>query len=334
MEKWQSNTGHEDSKKQFNTPKKNTKTLELLDSDLFVPREQHNRYLVIFFVLLSLYQYFILPFLLPKTGILLILNLLPLMLVNNSFWSLIHEGIHSKLSMNRRGNDMMSRLLAICFGSPFRAIQQAHLLHHKFNRTAMERHEEYDPVLLSPRIARLAYYFRLFIGVYIQELFFPLIALLSRKIIKTKLMNHFPANSYQQIAIERFLKKKNNLPETRIDLLFIFSMFFLSFYCYGSYWPVLIILMMARAFFISVSDYSYHYGSKTDDIYFAFNFKLPTCLAIFILNFNYHGTHHRFPRLPWHALPIVFASEERDFEYNFFHGLARQLRGPRPVSVI
>lgn len=304
----------------------------MLDRDLVVPLEKYNRYLVIFFVLLSLYQFFILPFLLPKNSILLILNLLPLMLVNNSLWSLIHEGIHSKLSMNRTVNDTMSRLLSICFGSPFRAVQQAHLLHHKYNRTAMERNDEYDPAILSPRTAQLAFYFRLFIGLYIQELFFPLIALLSRKTIKTKLTKYFPANSYQFIAIERFLKKKDNLPETRVDLLFIFSMFFLSFYCYGSYWPVLFILMMARALFISVSDYSYHYGSKIDDVSFAFNFKLPTCLSIFILNFNYHGTHHRFPRLPWHALPIVFASENRDFEYNFFNGLARQLRGPRPVS--
>src|SRR3990167_10033681 len=295
------------------------------------PLEIHNKFLVVLFVGLSLYQLFFIPLFMLNKNISLALSLLPLIFMNNTFWSLIHEGIHSKLSENIKTNDFLSRLLSIGFGSPFRALQLAHLLHHKYNRTPLERNEIYDPSTLSAARAKIAFYFRLFFGVYIQELFIPFITLLPRKTIKNILDKKFPVDSYNRIAVETFLKKERNLSETRFDLLCIFTLFFLSFYCYGHYWPLLVLLLIVRAVFISFLDYSYHYGTKTDDVSFSLNLALPKFLSKSILHFNYHGTHHRHPLTPWHALPRVFESENKVFEDNFFRGAVRQLKGPVPI---
>lgn len=288
-----------------------------------------NYCLVVFFICLSIYQFFILPFLYPENHLLLLLSILPLILVNNTFWSLIHEGIHHKLFARRSFNDKVSRLLSIFFCSPFRALQFAHLLHHRYNRTPFERNDQYDPEIVSTFQARGSFYFRLIFGVYIQELIFPFITLLPRNIIISKICPCFTEGSYKRIAIDAFLKKKNNLSETRQDLFFILTLLSMSFYCYAERWPLLLLLIMIRAFFISVSDYSYHYGTRTDDIQHALNFSLPKWLSLALLNFNYHGTHHRHPRALWHTLPTLFAAEKEMHDGGFFNGIIKQFYGPK-----
>jgi len=300
-------------------------------TESIAPLEVHNRFLVVLFIGLSLYQLFIIPIFILNKSLSLALSLLPLIFLNNTFWSLIHEGIHSKLSANIKANDFQSRLLSICYGSPFRALQLAHLLHHKYNRTPLERNEIYDPSTLSATRAKISFYFRLLFGVYLQELFIPLVTLLPRKTIQN-IVAKFPVNSYNRIAVETFLKKERNLSETRFDLLCILILFCLSFYFYGHSWLLLVVLLIARSLFISFLDYSYHYGTKTDDTSFALNLALPNSLSKFILHFNYHGTHHRNPLTPWHALPSVFKSENGEFEADFFKSAARQIRGPIPIA--
>ncbi len=289
-----------------------------------LPLEMYNQLLVVVFVVLSIYQLFYLPLFMLNKKISLILSLVPLILLNNTFWSLIHEGIHAKLSANNKINNRLSRLLSICFCSPFRALQLAHLLHHKYNRTSLERNEMNK--------GKISYYFRLLMGVYVQELFVPFVVFLPRGLIERIVDKKLIPGSYNRIAVETFLKRERNLFETRVDLLCILAIFSLSFYCYGHAWWLLVLLLVMRAFCISFLDYSYHYGTKTDDVSFALNLGLPNFLSKWILHFNYHGTHHRFPLVPWHALPALFESENERFEKNFFVGAINQLKGPVSVN--
>lgn len=296
------------------------------------PPKALNGCLITLFILLSIYQLFILPLFIPQNTIYLIMLILPIILLNNTFWSLIHEGIHCKLTTYTKTNDMLSRLLSILYGSPFRALQIAHLLHHKYNRTPYERNEMYNPECVSPLHARITFYFRLFAGVYVQEIILPIIVLLPLKTLKDLLYKKFPKDSYQRIVIDTFLKKDKNLTETRYDFLCVIILFISSFYIYGRHWPLLVMLLLIRALFISFFDYSYHYGTKTDDVSFAMNFSLPKWISKLILHFNYHGTHHQYPLIPWHALPQKFESEQGIYEKSLFSGAARQLKGPLPLS--
>ena len=47
-----------------------------------------------------------------------------------------------------------------------------------------------------------------------------------------------------------------------------------------------------------------------------------------ILNFNYHGIHHRFPALPWRALESVFTDERLVFDNDYVTQAVSQLKGP------
>jgi fatty acid desaturase len=83
-------------------------------------------------------------------------TLVPLALASNPLWSLIHETIHDSFDPGARVNRAAGRALAIAFGSPWRILRTGHLLHHRFNRTALDRPDEFDPARASPaRAARL-----------------------------------------------------------------------------------------------------------------------------------------------------------------------------------
>lgn len=286
-----------------------------------------NQRLVLFFVFLTACQLFILPFLLPLNTALLALIFIPLIFLNTPFWGLFHEGIHSNLAKSTRKNDLLARITAICFGSPFRCVQTPHLLHHRYNRTPLERHEVYDPKTVSLWKARFRYYSRLLFGVYLQELFIPLAVLLPKRLILLILEKGIQKESYSSITVTAFLKRKN-LEESRVDLVLILLLMSASFLCYGKNWPVLVFLLAARAFVVSFSDYLYHYATPVDASAFAFNLWLPRSFSRFILHFNYHGTHHLWPTAHWQSLPRVFLENKNEFHHSYFLKAIGQLRGP------
>ena len=51
-------------------------------------------------------------------------------------------------------------------------------------------------------------------------------------------------------------------------------------------------------------------------------------LSALILNFNYHGIHHRFPALPWRSLERVFTNEGLVFDNDYVTQAVSQLKGP------
>jgi len=97
---------------------------------------------------------------------------------------------------------------------------------------------------------------------------------------------------------------------------------------YGRYWWILAIHFLIRAFCISFLDYLYHYGSPLGDRLHGYNLGLPQWLSPLILNFNYHGIHHRFPALPWRSLEWVFVNEQLVFDSDYLTQAVSQLRGP------
>ena len=59
-------------------------------------------------------------------------------------WALIHEGIHNNLFKRVRLNNLGARMLSIAFGTAFYGVSEAHLAHHKFNRSELERPDILD----------------------------------------------------------------------------------------------------------------------------------------------------------------------------------------------
>jgi len=282
-------------------------------------------------VLVNVYQLFLLPLYLLPSSPWWALTLVPLALLNNPFWSLLHEAIHDMFHPSRRVNRAAGRLLAIFFGSPFLILRLSHLLHHKLNRSPVEATELYAPEKTSRRRASLGYFAHILGGLYLLELASPLLFFLPRIALRRMERKYFsgadlPGN------LMRGLMRDEAVREMRLDGLVILSLLAASAASYGAYWPLLAVVLLARAFLISFLDNVYHYGTPIDDTFYARNLSLPAVCSAGLLNFNLHGIHHRNPAIPWIGLPQVFRQQSMQFEGHYFSAAFRQFGGPRTRS--
>lgn len=284
-----------------------------------------------FFAALWLFQYFLMPtWLLPNDGRWAWL-LLPLMLLNNPYWSLLHEAIHDLFHPSRAVNTFFGRALAVLFGSPFRILRLSHLLHHKLNRTLAEATEPYEPAKTSWPRAALGYYFQIFGGLYLGEFMSSILFFLPKGLLRRFKDRSIDPKSVSGILMQNWTQDAA-LGEIRRDGGVILFCFGLSLYCYGENWPMLLGILAARGFMISFLDNVYHYRTPIDDIFFARNLWLPGIAAKGLLNFNLHGIHHQNPALPWHRLPASFNQQREVFHGNYIAAAASQLGGPISVE--
>src|SRR5689334_3167956 len=187
----------------------------------------------------NVFQFFILPlYLLPKT-VHWNLAIIPFAALNNSFWALIHEAIHDLFSSSSGTNVAAGRLLSLFFGSPFHVLRVTHLSHHKFNRSPLEKGTEvYDPARWSKRRANFTYFFYIFCGLYLLEVFSTLIFFLptnSFHRLGRRLVDH--GNAQEKWLTKKFMNTKT-VKEIQIDGVAIFFIFGLSAFCYGMHWRV------------------------------------------------------------------------------------------------
>jgi fatty acid desaturase len=283
--------------------------------------------LAIGYTVINLYQFFILPLWLLPADHRWAWSLLPLALLNNPFWSLIHESIHDLFHPRRKINLIFGRALSVLFGSPFRILRLSHLLHHKLNRTPMEGTELYERGKQSQFVIASGYYFQILGGLYLVEFLSPLLFFLPGGCLR-RIKNQFvEADSVSGILLQNWTQDEA-VKEIRIDGLSILAWVGLSLFCYGVYWPLLLGVLAARAFLISFLDNVYHYRTPVNDIFYASNLWLSKPIASVLLNFNFHGIHHRNPAIPWIRLPLVFREQAEIFHGDYFITAARQLRGP------
>lgn len=286
-----------------------------------------NLLLVSLHVLANLFQFVLLPSWLLPIDVRWGFTLLPLALLTNPFWSLIHEAIHDLLHPNRRINGVIGRLLAVMFASPFRVLRSSHLLHHKLNRAPVEGTEYYERGKASIAVAGFGYYFQIFGGLYLVELLSPLLFFLPRSLTKTFRDRYVKAESVSGILLQNW-SREEAVKEIRIDGTMVILWLGLSIFCYGHFWPLLFFALSARGFLISFLDNVYHYRTPVNDVFYAHNLRLPCLLAIPLLHFNLHGIHHRNPSIPWRRLPSAFRDQEQTFQGGYFAAAARQLAGP------
>lgn len=299
---------------------------KLEDSRADIPARL-NLFLAIVYFLLNVYQFVVLPSWLLPLDARWALMLVPLALLNNSFWSLIHEAIHDMFHPRRRVNLVWGRALSIMFGSPFRVLRTSHLLHHKLNRTLVEGTEYYDRGKVSRRSASVGYYFQILGGLYLVEFLSPLPFYLPRRLLLRFKSRLAERQSISALLFQNWIRNEA-LGEIRKDGLLTFGWFGVALFLYGQYWPLLLAVVLSRGFLISFLDNVYHYRTPVNDIFYAKNLWLPTLLAKTLLYFNLHGIHHKNPAIPWIRLPQVFQEQSRPFHGNYFSAAARQLSGP------
>jgi len=286
-----------------------------------------NGALALFYGSVNWMQFFVLPLgLLPQDSRWAWL-LLPMVLLSNPFWSLIHEAIHDLFHSNNAMNRRVGRLLAILFGSPLRILRLRHLLHHKLNRMPVEGAEYYDRDIGSKVAASPGYYFRILLGLYLVDVVSPWFFFLPRRWLERFRPGYLSPQGVGAILMQNCLTVES-LREIRRDGALTMALLAFAFYCYGSYWPLLLGALAARGLLISFHDNVYHYETPVSDVFFAKNLSLPRPLAGLLLNFNLHGIHHINPAISWIDLPRAFEAQAGKYHGRYFPTAARQLRGP------
>jgi len=286
---------------------------------------------------LNIFVLFLFPLLLlPNPGA-AVWIVLAISCTSNSLFSLFHEAIHRSLAPTARlpllglsMNDLLGRVLGVFFGSPFDFVGTAHVTHHSVNRTPDEHVEVYDePITRAKRRSFvIGYYFFLLGGLYKAELIVPMLFCLPRNVVQPMLTNAFQADPMAGQVLRRIFRSPYHFRAIRIDASVILASIALSAVLYGRYWWILAVHLLIRAFLISFLDYLYHYGSPLGDRLHGYNLQLPRWLSPVILNFNYHGIHHRFPALPWRSLRRVFVDEALVFDNDYVTQAVSQLKGP------
>jgi fatty acid desaturase len=281
---------------------------------------------------LNVAQFVALPLLLlplhPATALVLV----PAALSAPTHWALVHEAIHGSALPDRAWNDRFGRVLAGLFGSPFQLLRLGHLMHHRFNRTPLNRSEVVEPPLRPGCRRRAAYYARLFGGLWLGELLAAALAVLPdifyRPIVRLAFGDEAPDGRSMWAAARRQLLEEPGRSRMRLDGALITAGLAGSFWLYGPHWPLLAAALGARALIVSFLDNVYHYGAPLDDVMAGYDLAAPRAVSVALLHFNHHASHHREPSAPWTALPEVARRRGVPVQDSLLRAALAQLRGP------
>lgn len=257
----------------------------------------------------------------------LLLVTLILVPFNTPLWSLIHEAIHKNFHSNKNFNEISGRIMSIIFGASFGVLRFGHLMHHQYNR---DWESEYYTG--SKIKSYLHHYFQMLGGLYITEVVMSfLIAILPEVLTKKIARKVFSDNRHYQAVLNSLLKIEN-VQKIRTDCLWIVFIYACAFLIYGPNWGVLALGLLVRAVIISIMDNSYHYGTPADGSLAAKELETSQTYSRFILNFNYHLTHHNNVALPWSELANTHEANATPYAEKLGPALLAQFKGPIKVS--
>ena len=251
-------------------------------------------------------------------------------------WALVHEAIHGHLDTSTPRNEAWGRVIAILFGAPLATLRFGHLSHHALNSRPSERAELFDPAATPGWQARLVFYFRLTMGLYLVEVASSILCFLPRARLRGIVRQLFYEGAADARGMaeraERQLLEPGRLRTIRLDAAFTLAWLGVGIAAYGAAAWCLILALIGRAFLVSFMDNAPHYGGELDEPGQGYDMHLPRALACLVLNTNLHGTHHRHPNLPWPALPAAFGDDRAGYCGSYFSIPLRQLRGPIPLD--
>ena len=246
---------------------------------------------------------------------------------------LLHEAIHGRLAGSPSRNRLAGRALAVAFGLSFEVVRFGHLLHHGYNRHALDRPDILDRGK-NGIASWIAYYSHLLGGVYLAEIAASLVFFLPRPTVKQLIIRSFPDAEPASAAVRRAVLKVADdtrlVTRIRADGIAFIALYGMAFWLYAAYWPLLLAALLARGITISLMDNAPHYGTPAIINAPARNMSTPAWLGGFLLNQNLHALHHERPDLPWTALKQTFIRSGAAYDGSYAAALTRQFRGPIP----
>jgi fatty acid desaturase len=225
------------------------------------------------------------------------LLLVPLASTHHTLWSLVHEAIHGTLATPSRLNERLGRLLAVLHGAPFAVLRLGHLLHHRHNRSALDAAECYDPARRGAAAAAAGYYARLRGGLYLAEVAAGVLLLLPRSAAGAAARRLAAADPMVALMAQRLLEPAT-LRIVRVDVSASLLLWTGAALWWGDQAWMLGGFVALRALAISLTDNLHHYGTPLGERRYATDLAAPRWLGAVLLDFQFHGVHHRHPALP------------------------------------
>lgn len=290
-----------------------------------------NPWLISLVAVAGLWQWFGLGFAMRLWGPIAAWTLLPVLLLTPMHWGLIHESIHGALRPKAKANELAGRGLSVLLGLPYDVMRFGHLLHHRFTRQPFDRPDIHAGEQASLAV-RLGYLGRLLGGMWLAELFAPLVAwapLRHLPMLATRAMGADPEDDAVRRRVVTFASDAERRRRIRRDFLFTIVALALAVWAYGPWWPVFVAAFAARGIWLSIADNLPHYGVALDEPARARNFQAPALGRALLLNQHLHRVHHLHPTAPWHILPAIAAEQPTDGpQISYLHAALRQFAGP------
>jgi fatty acid desaturase len=251
------------------------------------------------------------------------------LLLTPTHWGLVHEAIHARLLPNRPANDLCGRALGVLFGFAFEMVRFGHLMHHRFNGHSNDRPDRIRPG--TPRwLSAARHYGHLLGGHYVLVVTMGAISFAPSRVRDRLLQGTFSNSAPPEVAILRAMRawsgSDSAILSTRCEGFAAIALLFLAFHSYGTYWPILLVVLFGRGFLFSVLDNLPHYGTTGNSRDAALNLSLPSPIALLFFQHNWHRCHHQQPDLDWLATSRLMAGSATDGSY--LKAAIRQFKGP------
>ena len=246
--------------------------------------------------------------------------------LNTPLWSLVHEAIHKNFHSRKHVNEIGGRIMSILFGASFGVLRFGHLMHHQYNREWESEH--YIEPGQNRIVAWFSHYFKMLGGLYLTEVLMSFLIALAPKALTRKIARKIFEDDRHHDAVLNSLLKPENIRKIRIDCLATVIVYAGAFYSFEPDWIIPVVALTGRAVIISLMDNAYHYGTPKDNTVIAKELETVPLYSKFILNFNYHVTHHKNVGLPWTKLAEHHAAQNNPYSERLGRALLAQFKGP------
>lgn len=247
-----------------------------------------------------------------------------------------HEAAHRKLAARGWLNDLLGQVVLSSIFVPLQVYRKIHQFHHGFNRkdiytSALDVFVSPWPV--TPLIKAICFGLW-YLGVFAGGLFL-------HSLVSIVLFLFMPVRLAQKISPAfRQWRNRDRLIAWAQFLGAVAMQFAVGRVLGFEAWVYTFGLpLISFAWIWSLMVYVFHYNTTLGD-QIRYNVRAINAnrlLRWWLMNFNQHATHHMYPNLPWHALPLKAAdlpapfAEKNPTARSLPHAILNQLHGPTVV---
>ena len=248
---------------------------------------------------------------------------------NFALFALMHEATHGLAAVSRRLNDGLGMVCGWAFPQSFTLQRQAHMGHHRRNRTDEDLYDYHLPHQSRWLRNLWLYLGNLLGGYYVGVLWGNLIYVLGQPVFRSRWFCEVYA---QKLGFAAYVRDLLDLPYWRVsaEIVLAFAYQVLVFWAldltawgYG-------LAIAAFALYWSALQYVIHAWSARDVRLGAWNLSGNRALQWLQLNYSCHRAHHTQPDRPWWALQRQ-ARLDAGPRPSFWRIYASLWRGVRPA---